>query len=372
METKRHVALDVYRLLCMLLITTTHIFGYSGLLAQIPYTHVNFYLVSVFDALQHFAVNGFVMLSAYFLVGKKETFSRVVRFEIQLIFYALAIFAIAAPLTGLSSGSSFLYGLVSSLFPLLTNHYWYAVCYVILLLLIPIFNKMITALTQGEHLTLIIILGVACSVFFHVDPFFNSTDFIGHYTHSLLWFFTLYFITAYIKLYPIKHPTFFGPVLFALCTLFLTILVAVKYNVFGTKTAFPIIDSLMINVDLLSNNSLPALLLSVSSFVTFSQCKLCSETRLSVAFGALVPSFFAIYLIQEHALVRSALWSAVNIQKWATDPRLILVVLAVFIGLMIAAALLYGVYYLLNKWFLGKLASAICRKVNALARKGNR
>jgi hypothetical protein len=369
MEKKRHVSLDVYRLLCMFLITTIHIFGYSGVLAHIPHTNVNFYLVSVIDALQHFAINGFVMLSAYFLVNKKETLSRIVRFEIQLIFYSVVIFAIAAPLIGVPTGSSVLSGLVYSVFPLLTNHYWYAVCYMILLLLIPLFNKMIAALTQGEHLALIVVLGIVCSTLFHIDPFFSSTDFIGHYSHSLLWFFTLYFITAYIKLYPIKHPTFWGPVLFGLSTLTLTVLVAVKHNVFGITTAFPSLHGLLLGVDLLSNNSLPALLLSVSSFVTFSQRKPRPATRISAAFGALVPSFFAIYLIQEHAMVRSTLWSFVDIRQWATSPWLILVVVAVFAGLMAAAALLYAVYYLLNKWFLDKLATAICRKLDTLIQK---
>ncbi len=367
----RNVSLDLYRLLCMFLVTTIHMFSYSQTLelGLIPSTHANFYAVSLLTALQPLALNGFVMLASYFLVNKSNTVKQVVRFELQLVFYSLVIFLVMTVLTLARDGAFSKSALVFSLFPSLTNHYWYGICYVILLLLAPFLNKAIVALGRSHHLGLVVILGIVCAVLFHLNPFFQSAAFIGHPTHSVLWFITLYVTTAYIKLYPIKHPVLFGPVLFLASTVVLFAVTLVSCNVGGILDKLPILKTLLSRVDLSSYNALPALLLSVSSFVTFSQCSIRATGKVASIFAAISPSFFAIYLIQEHTLVRDALWAAVNVPAHAQGPYLIPLCLLVFLGLFAAAAVLYGIYFLLNKWFLGKLADRICLGITMMYQK---
>lgn len=371
MKGTRHTALDAYRLLCMFLITSIHVFGYSRLLQDglIPSTHFNFYAVSLISALQILAVNGFVMISAYFLVNKGNALARIVRFELQLVVYSLLIFAVAAPLVIGKTAVSPIHGGLFSLFPVLTQHYWYPVCYLILLVMAPIFNKIINAISRTDHLRLIVALGFICTVFFRLNPFFEADPYVGHVTHGLLWFFTLYLITAYIKLYPIKNTVLFGPVLFSVCTATVWILTMIRYNVFGILDAAPILRTLFERVDLLSYSSLPSLLMAISSFVTFSQIKTRPQGRTVAAFGAVTPSFFAIYLIQEHIMVKDALWKFVNVARWATSPLLIPVTLLVFVCLAVAAVILYAVYRLLNKLFLDRVASWICRGITRLRKK---
>lgn len=371
MKGTRHTALDAYRLLCMFLITTIHIFGYSRLLQDglIPSTHFNFYAVSLISAPQILAVNGFVMISAYFLVNKGNSLARIVRFELQLLVYSLLIFAVAAPLVAGRTSISLAQGFLFSLFPVLTQHYWYPVCYLILLAMVPLFNKIIAALGRTHHLRLIMLLGVICTVFFRLNPFFDAEPYVGHITHSLLWFFTLYFITAYIKLYPTGHPVFFGPVLFSVSMVAVFGLRLIQYNAFGILDVAPILGTLLERVDLLSYSSLPALLMAVSSFVMFSQCKVRPQGKVAATFGAIVPSFFAIYLIQEHVLVKDALWNYVNIAQWATNPLLIPVALLVFVFLVAVAIILYAVYLLLNKLFLDRVALLICQGITHVRQK---
>jgi surface polysaccharide O-acyltransferase-like enzyme len=76
---ERNYSLDLYRIICMFLITTIHIFGYSNIMDSVSYTDFNFYFINFIKTLQSFSINGFVLISAYFLVNNKVSINSTVK-----------------------------------------------------------------------------------------------------------------------------------------------------------------------------------------------------------------------------------------------------------------------------------------------------
>lgn len=319
----RNTALDVYRILCMFLITTIHIINYSGLMEALPDRHLNFWLVNGIQVLQVFSISGFTLISSYYLVDKPFRLNRILRFAMMVIFFSIVIYMLSLVLVGRNFS---LLLLVKSFFPLTTYHYWYPVNYLFLLALSPFLNKLIGTLTQKKLLVGLGVLALICSVYFHLNPFTDAATFLGHHTHNLLWFVLLYGIA------------------------------------FGLVDSYPIIRKLLQKVDLLSYNSVLSLLFTVSSFVLFTQIRLTPPKWLAKALTFTVPAVFVIYLFQEHNAIWDALWALVGIKGWAESYWLVPMMLACFGALFAIAVGIHLLYRLCDKLLLAKL-EAFAEKV---------
>lgn len=370
MEKKqRNISLDLYRILCMFLITTIHIVGYTDLTGAIPAHHFNGYLVGILSVLQRLAINGFTLISAYFLATTQTTLKKTVSFWLQLVFMSVCILLLSmlfvSPVLSLSA-------LVKSFFPVLTNHYWYPVNYLILLLFVPFFNKAISALSKRQFEALLVLTVGLTSGFVHLNPFYDPAVYVGHESHSLLWFFVLYFLGAYVRQYGVRisRPVIWG--VFILSGIILFGSIGLEGGVLsGIADRFPVIKTALNRLQLTHNNSIFALLLSVSSFVLFENWKLPASKPLSAVFSFLAPTVFGIYLIQEHHTIRKALWDFVNIPQWADSPWLFAMMIAVFLGLWAVSIGLYLFYRLMHKLFLRKLEAWLvkcCTRVTTSAK----
>jgi surface polysaccharide O-acyltransferase-like enzyme len=355
---ERSVSLDLYRFFCMFLITTTHITGYPKIIALLSSNHYNFYVTNLLFVLQRLSITGFVLISAYFLVNATDTVKKVISFWVQVLFYSVAILVFAAIFVPSSFSVNVL---VKSVAPVLTYHYWYPVCYIFLLIMTPLLNKIIKNLSRKDHLSLILILGFFVSVFFHLNPFFDSYVFVGHYSHSLIWFILLYFIAAYIRLYGVRRKVLLGPVAFLISGILLLIVFVANRIAFNTGASALV--TFFDKVDFNSYNALLSLVLSVSSFITFLYLKIPSKKWLTQTVSFLAPTTFGIYLIQEHNAVRDALWEFVNINQYAHSPWLFPMMLLVFLGLWVGAIGLYLLYRLADRLFLGKLEKLLVMAV---------
>lgn len=352
-QSKRNISLDLYRVLCMFLITTIHIVGYSDLEGAISDNHFNFYLILVLQVIQKIAINGFVLISAYFLVSVKTVTKKIISFWLQLLFISISILLLSIIFDSPSLTVSLL---VQSFFPVLGNHYWYPINYIILLLFVPFFNNAILAMSKRQFELCIVLLVSVVAVFFHINPFFNPDIFIGHYSHSLLWFFVLYFIGAYLRLYGISVSWSNVWLILFLSSILLMGSIAIENNVlFNITGRLSIVKKILNRMCLTQSNSILALLLTVYSFILFANFKIPSTKALSAIFNFLAPTVFYIYLIQEHNVIRQPLWNGVNIERWANSYWLFAIMIAIFICLWIASILLYLFYRLMHKIFLGKL-----------------
>lgn len=362
MQTKeRNISLDLYRFLCMFLITTTHITGYCNLIGAVVAWKFNFYILHILYAFQRFSITGFVLISAYFLVETTDTAKKIIKFWLQTVFFSIAIFG----LTCLFIPSSFSWKyLLKSVFPVLTYHYWYPVSYIILLIFAPFLNKFAKSITKSQLLSAILLLSFFVSVFFPLNPFFDPSVFLGHPSHSILWFLLLYLIAAYIRLYGVKRAVLFGPVCFLICGILLFLLFIGRR--FAINASIHAVIQILDKVDLLSYNSLLPLLFSVSSFITFLHLKISLPKWLIKVVNFLVPTTFGIYLVQEHNALRQPLWNFFRLQHYADGPWLLPMIVLAFFAIWGAAIAVYLLFRLAHKLFLCKLEQTLVQLTQRL------
>lgn len=97
--SNRNTGIDLFRLFCMFLITSIHL-GYTDIsskcVSNIPNT-VSLYFLYTFQSI---GINGFMLISAYFLSAKKFSTKRIISFWMQLLFCSVFIFIIVSIVTG--------------------------------------------------------------------------------------------------------------------------------------------------------------------------------------------------------------------------------------------------------------------------------
>ncbi len=151
-------------------------------------------------------VNSFVIVTGYFQCEKKCKMSKVLSLNNAVWFYGI-LFLIVALVLRDKYNFSLVYPISNldvfkTILPLDFGNYWFIDCYFILYLLTPILNKIISSYNQKGFLKIIIGL----TILFSIIPTITVDGVI--YTkagHSIANFILLYFIGAYLKLYPINN-----------------------------------------------------------------------------------------------------------------------------------------------------------------------
>jgi len=347
----RNYWIDLYRLLCMFLITTIHIIGYSHLTNAISPGHFNVYAISILQTLQHFSISGFTLISAYFLVTCESTEKKIVKFWVQLVFFSVIILflSLLLPIPPISFKLC-----LQSFFPVFSNHFWYPVNYIFLLFLAPVLNKGICRLTKKELFSVIVFFVFVVSIFFHINPFFDPSVFLGHSSHGLIWFILLYLIAAYIRIHGVSKPLLFGPICFSVSAICMFALVLLQNGCLGFFSEQSIFMVALSRIHILDNNSILSLMLAVSSFIMFMNFKSTSNNIATHMILCSAPSMFPIYLIQEHNAIRQFLWDFIDITKWANSYWLLAVILLVFILIWIVSIGLCFIYRLAHSLLLCK------------------
>lgn len=359
-RTDRQIGIDIYKIFCCFLITTIHLFGYSNFLAIEDISFTNYIVVGLISSANIIGTSGFVFITGYFLCenGIRINVKRIVSFVLQLNFISVVIFLAAFALNRSFSITL----LMNSFFPILSQHYWYPFNYIVLLLVSPFLNILVNNTTKKGLAGIIILLVSVNCVFLKVNPFYDSSVFVGHYSHSFLWWILLYLTAAYYRRYGVKHTTLCGAVLFAGCVLFgLLLIVGEKY--------FPIIGKFGLSED----NSVIGWMATTSSFIMFHQFKPKVGNKVMRLMKYIVPATFIAYILQEHNSVRNMLWEFVNVSQYAQMPvfRLIIVTILVFVAILAVAMILYFVYLLAKKIYIDKVAVAfelMIRKIGTFVR----
>ena len=322
-------------------------FGYSKFLTIEDIGFANYIVVGLISSANIIGTSGFVFITGYFLCenGGRINVKRIVSFVLQLNFISAFIFLVVLVLNRSFSTTH----LINSFFPILSQHYWYPFNYIVLLLMSPFLNALVNNTTQkGLKGGTVLLVGVIC-VFLKVNPFYDSSVFVGHYSHSFLWWILLYLTAAYYRRYGVKHKVLCGSVLFFSCVLFgLFLTIGEKY--------IPAIGEL----GLLEDNSIIGWMATTSSFIMFQQIKLREGRVGKQLMKYIVPATFVAYILQEHNMVRKALWDCITISQYAQGSvfTLIIATILVFVAIWIVAIVLYFIYLLAKKIYIGKLETA--------------
>jgi surface polysaccharide O-acyltransferase-like enzyme len=199
-EKKRRANYELLRVLAMLMVVVMHFLARSDSLLETD-TSVSFVRLtgSFLEAFCLVAVNVYVLLSGYFGVKSPFKPSKAVGLLCQIWFYALLI-PLVLGLLGLPTSASTLgvYGLIQYLFPIETEHYWFATSYFMLYLLSPVLSVAVKHMSRKQLQITLGGLLILFSVIKSFSPFVFAFD---RYGYDLPWFICVYLTAAYLSLY---------------------------------------------------------------------------------------------------------------------------------------------------------------------------
>ena len=188
---KRNSKVELLRILCMMGITAHHLVHHSKIMSR-P-LGVSRLFAQFFLLFGKSGVNIFILISGYYLAGNSvidyrrsagrvlKTWKRVILYSVLLLGAALLINYRAVTFRNVRE----------SLFPTITNHYWFLTTYIGLLILEPFLNRLVHTLDAADLRRLLSALALMLCIPLKSAPWGSH----------LIWFVTLYFTAAYIRLY---------------------------------------------------------------------------------------------------------------------------------------------------------------------------
>jgi hypothetical protein len=141
------------------------------------------------------SVNVYVLISGYFCTVEENVIKRPLKIWKQVFFYSVVI-GLIAMLTGIQKFD--IYQIFNYIFPIVTEHYWFATSYILLCLFMPFLSRGFAAIDKRQAGYIIVVMLILFSVSKTVIPMHLPWD---KYGYDVLWFVVLYLTGAYIRKY---------------------------------------------------------------------------------------------------------------------------------------------------------------------------
>jgi len=299
-KNKRLDNIEVLRTLAMFMVvfwhSSSHFYSDHGLIVGKNIADIiNYVLVQYSVILSSVAVNVYVLISGYFLLGKDFKSHRFIKVWFQTMFYSL-LFCLAFLLFGKDGVS--LTDIPKAFLVMRYDHYWFVTCYLGVILVAPFMRMVVERIPRNTYLKLLSVLLLVSTDFLLGYPFGDMLGF--NLGYSFVWFVTLFFIVGYIKKYDIhlgKYNYISNYFIIGLI-IFLYFLVRASLKVIFFGGQFEIQD--------LHYNSFP-LILAVFLFIWFKNHTFTNNFCVKL-FVKIAPYTFGVYLIHENVWVKSVLW----------------------------------------------------------------
>lgn len=290
LEKKRLVNIELLRIAAMFMIVLLHCNNFGKLLENAQPLTGNWFAVWTVESLSIVAVNCYVFISGYFLVDSRFRLRKLVQLWLQIVFYAVVLSAAMGALYGhIGLGA-----IMSSVLPLSFDTYWFASVYATLYILSPFINAAIGNMSKRQlRNCAIIMVGLFC-VWPSTIPFVSTK---GGY--DIVWFVTVYVVAAYVRLYvtPSKaHRKYYLAAYFSVTVL------ALAARAVGSCCYFPWMAAFQ------KYNGLGVLFAAISLCLFFLTVRI-DNARIGKAVLSLSGLTFGVYLIHEHFMVRSHLYT---------------------------------------------------------------
>lgn len=200
---KRLANFECLRVIAMFMVVALHYLAHSDALLTLDLPLNLYHLTAtLLESFCIVAVNVYLLITGYFMTEADFKVSRIVQLVCQLLFYSLLIPVILMlcniPIAGAGQG---IYGLLSYLLPVETDHYWFASSYVMLYLLLPFFNPAIRAMSQKQ---LQLAMGGLLILFCGIKSICPAVLSFDRYGYDLPWFICVYLVAAYIRRFGIS------------------------------------------------------------------------------------------------------------------------------------------------------------------------
>lgn len=191
---------ELLRILAMVMVVVMHFLAHADDLPSLDQPLNGVRVVGgLLEAFCLVAVNTYVFISGYFGIRGAFKPGKAAGLLCQIWFYTLLVFAIllflGVPTAAQEQG---VYGLAQYLFPIETEHYWFATSYFMLYLLSPVLNSVAKNMSQRQ---LQITLGGLLLLFSGIKSISPIVFAFDRYGYDLPWFICVYLTAAYFSLY---------------------------------------------------------------------------------------------------------------------------------------------------------------------------
>lgn len=280
-RSERNSSFELLRIISMLLIIAHHYSVHGGFnFYTLPFS-LKLYFVQCMQMGGKLGVNLFVLISGFFLCKSKFRWQRIVRLELEVLFYSVIIgllFHIFLP------ERETLFGLLREFRPVFYRSYWFYTAYFEMFLISPFINRFIEKISKEMFRHLIIVI----TLLWVLIPLMPKSDF--------LWFVLLYLWAAYIRNFPedFRHKAS-SCVLTGLVSFFFIFVYVFVCDKFGFREHF---------ADFLPQDSILIFVSSIMIFIGFSKW----NTGCCRFVNVIASATFGVYLIHDNYLVRQFLW----------------------------------------------------------------
>ena len=347
---ERKSNIELLRIFAMILIILHHYSLHGGLIS-IDNNVINKMIGGIALIGGKIGVNIFVLIMGYFLIDSKFNFKKFLKLILQVLTYTVTFFIINLFIRGNIDFDI----IKKSFFPTTFGTYWFITTYVVIYILSPYINYFIKNI-EIEKLELLIFILIILFSFVGLI----SSKFMG----DIHWFFLIYIIGAYIKIYSVNINTkYFGKFSF-IGYLLLIIMSCILIFLNQYSDIF-----YKILIKIISMNSIIVLTESVLLFLYFNNLNIKSNKIINI----LGKASFGVYLLHENLIFRKLLWSnicKVQLFYFVNPLILILHILICMIGIYIIGTLIEIVRIILIEKnlfrikFLDSLFNKIDNKLN--------
>jgi surface polysaccharide O-acyltransferase-like enzyme len=303
-KPRRQLNYELLRIIAMLMIVCLHYLSKGGILGSPSRNDMTAtgYTAWLIEALCLVAVNAYVLISGYFGVEAsgsgletEKVLKRPFKIWKQVLFYSVVI-GIIALITGIQQFD--IYQIFGYIFPIVTEHYWFATAYIFLCLIMPFLNRGIESMGSKQLGYIISAMLLFFSIAKTFIPMHLPWDFSGY---DVLWFTALYLTGAYIRKYGAgvlsKGVRAVGIYLISTLVIFISFIVI---RLIYLKTG-KLEDFISYGY---SYNYLFCYTGAIGLFVAFGRLKTGGLEKLRKIIELLSGATFGVYLIHEHINIR--------------------------------------------------------------------
>lgn len=287
----------------MLLIVAHHYVVNSGLfqLMESSLLSGNSLFLYLFGMWGKTGINCFVLITGYFMCKSDISISKFLKLLLEVFFYEVVIYSIflSCGVVSFNWKSLFL-----ALIPIGNVGRGFTTSFIFFYLSIPFLNILLRNMSKRQHKLLIIY----CLFIYTIWAFYPFSVMFNYVT----WFIILFFISSYIRLYPIKRD---GDVKFwsllTFCSVILSCLSVIILKVLDVWCPYKFMQD---------SNSIMALVTAVCSFMLFKNLKI-KQSKVVNLMGA---STFGVLLIHANSdAMRQWLWKdTLENVSWFESPYL--------------------------------------------------
>ena len=294
MKSTRSSNLELFRIICMMGITLQHMMMHTNALESSD-MYIRLW-AQFFNIFAKAGVNGFVMITAWFIGTKPFHYKKIWSLYKNIWWYSIVLgtcgVIIAPELVSM-------YRIAATVLPISFDHWWFVTAFIGMLAFAPFLNIAIERFTERQYFCLVI-TGL---ILFSIIPTFTSGT---PYLSNIAWFIYLYLLINYLKKYGMRYD------IFKLLENNI-VWIGMFFMIFASTVAFTILEKAMPTIREGTNfftgmYILTEVIASLSMFLCFKNNRIGSNPIINW----MGKRTFPVYLIQSNVFITVILWQGVS------------------------------------------------------------